>query len=444
MESSNIVEPSQSLFSIGIKMTQENPRERHKRRILKLRSLNKPIGHTKKKSNSPKRKKRKQRNVQMIVHPLWFIKYFKQLTEEKLFFKYQHFNIFTNLFTIEEETVLSSCIPSVEQQNWFLQTWSNPPFGKAEDWSGSNFWSLEKVEQIERAIFKTNRLRGILRRFLNRWRISRFQKVNEEDLFTCEIPKYPVQVVDWSSKSIWVFEAHSLMRDITNRLLHHDGLFEVPLAPRNPYTNLPLTASQTISVWSQLMRYPVPGSLPFTAYRASRMNLNNFRFEHRIYLAIHALRKTFEDITFYETKEKMLDFIELAFERQGIDVNMDEYEFVINRFPNTEQLQKWKHLCEKYHEFEIKYADFDTARAKAHDKLFVQTYPLLHQQEEIKIIVRENRPVLHTLQPTVQIIPFTEILAENPFLLTMMPQSNADMHQFVQQLFSSLQFENQI
>jgi hypothetical protein len=121
-------------------------------------------------------------------------------------------------------------------------------------------------------------------------------------------------------------------------------------------------------------------------------------------------------------------------------VNTDEYEFVLNRFPNTEQLQKWKHLCEKYHEFEIKYADFDTARVKAHDKLFVQTFPLLHKQEEIKTIVKENRRT-HNVSQSVQIIPLTELLAENPFLVTMLPQSNADVQQFVEQLLSSIAFE---
>jgi hypothetical protein len=424
---------AQPLFSLGIRVKKENPSERRKKRIQKQIKLNTIfLGPIQKKINISKKKNKTKTKKRVITQqPEWFEKYFKEIIDQKIFLTYPHYNLFYTLFPKEEQIILSSCIPSVEQQQWILETWSKSPFGKAEDWTGSDFWSLEKFEKIKQAIFKTNKYRGIFRRFLNRWRLSRFQKVNDEDLFTCEVPKYPIQIVDWSSKSIWVFEGQSLMRDITNRLLHHDGCFEDPLAPRNPYTNLPLTASQTISVWSQLMRSSA--SFPFTAYRASRMNLSHFRYEHRIYLAIHALRKTFEDITFYETKEKMLDFIEMAFDRQDMDVNTDEYEFVLNRFPKTEQLQKWKHLCEKYYEFEIKYADFDTAREKAHDKVFTQTLPLLHQQEEIKKIVRENRR-----QPTVRVIPFTDLLVENPFLLNMMPQSNTNVQEFMQQLLSSL------
>jgi hypothetical protein len=421
-------EANQSFFTLGIRVKKENPRERRRKRIKKQKYNNFKFIHLKRQKRNPNKKR------SPIKHPEWFLKYFKEITEKKMFFKMPKYNIFDSLFTKEEQIILSSCTPSVEQQEWLLQSWSTPPFGKAESWTGSPFWSLEKVEKIRQAIFKTNKYRGVLRRFLNRWCFSRFQKNNEEDLFTCEVPKSPVQIVDWYSKSIWVFESQSLMRDITNRLLHHDGCFENPLAPRNPYTNLPLTASQTISVWSQLMRSAA--SFPFTAYRASRMNLAHFRYEHRIYLAIHALRKTFEDITFYETKDKILDFIEIAFERQGMEVNIDEYEYVLNHFPNTEQLHKWKHFCEKYHEFEIKYADFDTARVKAHDKIFVQTFPLLHQQKEINKIVREHQ------QPhAVQIIHFTDILDQNPFLLDMIPQSNEHVQEFMSQLISSFSFE---
>lgn len=401
---SNVVE--EPLFSLGIQRTSNHFRTqkyKEKKRII--------------------RKKKTKKHNRSTKHPDWFLKYFKKITEQNMFFSLPQFNLFSSFFSNEEQTILSSCISSVEQQEWLRQSWSNPPFGKAEDWTDSQFWSLEKVERIKQAIFKTNNFRGVLRRFLRIWRISRFQKVNDEDLFTCEVPKYPVHIIDWHSKSIWVFEAQSMMRDITNRLLHHDGCFEDPLPPRNPYTNLPLTTSQTISVWSQLMRSSA--SFPFTAYRASRMNLTSFRYEHRIYLAIHALRKTFEDITFYETKEKILDFIEIAFDRQGIDMNINEYAFVLNHFPQSEQLHKWKHFCEKYHEIEIKYANFDTARIKAQDKIFVQAFPLLHKRHEIKQIVREHQP------------------EQNPFLLDILPTPNTNIEQFMEELISSLQFQNQ-
>jgi hypothetical protein len=345
-----------------------------------------------------------------------------------MFLKTPHFNIFpsyTSKLSSTEQNLLSFCLPSIEQQIWILQSWYTPPFGKETDWDGSSFWSLAKVEELKNAIFKCNQLRWQFRKFLNHWRLKKCNKANEEDLFTCEVPKYPVQIVDWSLKSIWVFEAQSVMRDITNRLLHHDGCFEDPLTPRNPYTNLPLTSSQTISVWSQLMSYPVPASLPFTAYRASKMNLLNFRYEHRIYLSLYALRKTFEDISFYETREKILDFIEMAFDRQGIDLNIDAYEFALKKFPDTPQLHRWKYLCQKYHEFELKYSNFDTARTKAQDKLFVQTFPLLHQQDEIVTLWRrqiQNR--------------FLEV---NPLLLDIEESSSITVNFFMNEFIAALQ-----
>lgn len=389
------------VFSLGIHVSRQTPEERRKKRIEKQRKQNKKTNPTSK-------------NILQSQQPLWFTKYFKEITEQNKFGKMPIFNLFPNLpFSF----VLDMCIPSLTQQEWVLQGWSKPPFGKPENWIENSFWSPEIVEGIKQSIFKCNQLRWIFRRFLTKWRLSRFQKVNEEDLFTCEVPKYPIQIVDWNSKSIWVFEAQSLMKDITNRLLHHDGCFEEPLAARNPYTNLPLTASQTISVWSQLMRYPVPASFPFTAYRASRMNLTQFRNEHRIFLSLHALRESFKEITYYETREKMLDFIEIAFDRQAAEVNIEAYEWALKHLPNTEQLHKWKHLCLKYHEFEVKYAIDDEARKKAQDKVFVQTFPLLHQQTEILQLFEE-----HNARPTIEVTNIAEVLLYdllegNPHLL---------------------------
>jgi hypothetical protein len=409
MESqSNVISQEQEnplVFSLGLPK-QLPQQERRKRRIKKQLEV---VNESEKKKRKKVFKKKSSKVGKTPNFPPWFLKYFKQLTEENLFLKTPIFNIFSS------NTHLSSCIPSIEQQKWVIEEWSTPPFGKAADWDGSTFWSLQIVDELKTNIFNCNRLRGIFRRFLNRWRYSRFQKANEEDLFTCEVPTYPVYIVDWPTKQKWVFEAQSVMKDITNRLLHHDGCFEDPKAPRNPYTNLPLTASQTISCYSQLTRYPVLASFPFTAYRASRMNLNNFHYEHRIYLSLYALRKTFDDISFYETCEKMLDFIEMAFDRQNTEVNIDAYENAIKRFPHLDQLHKWKHFALKYYELEIKYADFDTARAKAHDKLFIQTIPLLQQQKEITD--------LYQPRPRVQ-VTFAQIIDANPFLHDLIHENN--------------------
>lgn len=413
-------------FTLGV--FTKTSRQRYRHIIQKKEELYLSPSNKKRKTNNNKSKKIKNTISTLKEQPIWFQKYFKQIVEKDMFFKTTIFNIFpSTLFPSPISNILSNFLQSVEQQQFILQSWSNPPFGNPTSWTGSRFWSLELVEELKNAVFKINRLRSALRRFLNHWRLTRFNKANEEDLFTCEVPKYPIKIVDWSSKQIWIFEGQSMMKDITNRLLHHDGCFEEPLHPRNPYTNLNLTAGQTISIYAQMLKYIIPNSFPFTAYRVSHMNLNCFRFEHRIYLAIHALRKTFEDITFYETREKILDFIEMSFDRQGAEVNIQAYEYVLKRFPNTDQLQKWKQLCLKYHEFEIKYADFDNARIKAHDKLLIQTYSLLHQQDEItELYIQHNR------RPVVQLTSVTEVMLydliqANPLLLEAHPLASLQL-----------------
>ncbi len=397
------------------------------RRRIRLEKEREPITSVRKKIKlyGNKKSSKKSSNPNPTEQPKWFTKYFHQLTEKNMWSKTPIFNLFDTLFLPPVSTILNSVLSSVEQQEYILQTWSQPPFGKTKDWTGSSFWSPEVFEDLKNAIFKINQLRFALRRFLNHWRLTRFNKTNEEDLFTCEVPKHPIQIVDWNSKQIWTFEAKSLMMDFTNRLLHHEGSFEEPQAPRNPYTNVNLTAGQTISVYAQMLKYAIPNSFPFTAYRASHMNLNCFRFEHRIYLSINALRKTFEDITYYETRDKILDFIAMAFDREEKEANVEAYHFVLRQYPNTDQLQKWKQLCLKYQEFEVKYADFDNARLKAQDKLFAQAQPLLQKQDEILRLYEQSHPirpriqVTHVTHVTEQMI--LDILEANPLLLTTQP-----------------------
>lgn len=217
------------------------------------------------------------------------------------------------------------------------------------------FWSKEFYESLYEAVKYTKRVRGIFRRFLHRWRLTRLTFMNTEDIFTSEIPKDPILIVDWKTLQVWQFEASTLMRDITARLQQHDGFFEDPQVPRNPYTNSPLTQSQTISVWNQLSQSRAVASSWFSNYRQARWQMKKFLEEYNIPIQLHAFRATMRNMSHSDTQERLLDFIQYSYNQNIMDCDELSYKYAITHYPEHKIILKWRDLCLKFYEASIMY-----------------------------------------------------------------------------------------
>ncbi len=363
-------------FSIGVNRPWIHHRERKRiRREKKIRDALKQAKQTKTKS------KRKLTSLNLFDQQIFMIQP-------------------PSFFTSSHIAHLCSFLPlGWQKQEDFCKAWSVVPFSEsvrnAEQLPcfqnlSEVFWSPTWSDQIRDELPRIHGHRWRLRRFLHRWRVSTLQQVNTEDIVTCEEPIHPITIVSWAQKQKWVFEASTLMRDITNRLQHHDSFFEQPQAPRNPLTNMTLNAAQVISVWNQLMNAPIPKSHVFTAFRASRLNLQAFRYEHKLSLQMHALRSTLSDFTHFEAHERVLDFISLAYDRQNAICDYDIYEYVVRNCPSNELVQRWRALCLRYHELELRYDSFPNHKEAQQNKLWTQTFSLLHRQQELLPLVPTN------------------------------------------------------
>jgi len=244
-------------------------------------------------------------------------------------------------------------------------------------------WSKEKSYEIRRAIAHIMRYRFAFKKLLNHMRFKRLQRANEEDIVTGEVPKHTVQIVAWGEKSVYTFEAYTLMKDITERLLHHDGFFEDPQPPRNPFTNIPLTQSQTISVWNSLSRAGIPVSSAFTLFRNSRFIMKKFIGENITFLKLNSLRKTFKDAKSYDYTDRMLDFIEYCYNAESIDCSIHAFRNAMINYPNHHLIKKWADLCEKYYEPEILYPGNNPAIHIMKEQVLDDTYEILHLQREL-------------------------------------------------------------
>jgi hypothetical protein len=242
----------------------------------------------------------------------------------------------------------------------------------------------EQRKYLRLACTKIRRLRGIFCRFLHRWRVSRLRPTNTEDFFTLEVPKDPIRIVSWVSRSTAVFEASSLMRDITERLMHHDGVFESPQLPRNPFTNLPFTQAQIISVWNQLAASKSTASSAFTNYRQTRWNLHKFSSEYSVPLQVHALRKTMLNTSHYDYKEKMLDFIQYCYDAHDRDFELDLFRMALLKKPDHLLLKSWANLCTKFYECAIIHSNAVHRVVKIQQEVLDRTKNLLNRTTLLK------------------------------------------------------------
>jgi hypothetical protein len=269
-------------------------------------------------------------------------------------------------------------------------------------------WSKEKSIEIRRANNFIMRCRTAFRKLLHHMRVRRLQKANTEDVLTGEIPKHPVYIVDWKENKIYTFEAYTLMKDITERLLHHDGLFEYPQAPRNPFTNIPLTQAQTISVWNSLSRAGIPVSSAFTLFRNVSYSLRKFWDENMGFLRLNSLRKTMKEANSYDYNERMADFINYCYTVESIDCPLACFKIAVKRYPNHHLIRKWAALCQKYYEADIIHSGNAEKIKYMKDEVLDDTYELLHLDKQIITLntVIESIPQTNYLNAVIETLDF--------------------------------------
>ena len=225
--------------------------------------------------------------------------------------------------------------------------------------------SPTKSAAIRKALGRIMRARNLFRKLLHHIRVRRLKVANLEDIVTMEPPKKLVELVDWKSKQKYRFEAATLMRDITCRLLTHDGFFEDPQEPRNPFTNIPFTQSQVISVWNSISQAGIPVSVAFTAYRSARYTMANFTLYNSILLKLNAHKHTMKDTKSYSYRERMLDFISFCYGEEILPCNTGAFSYCLFHYPSHHQLERWASICYKFYEVEILYStDPDVLRQK--------------------------------------------------------------------------------
>lgn len=248
-----------------------------------------------------------------------------------------------NMLISWHDRTIKGWFQSVEQ--WKTMTW----FTKAEG---------DRIkEQLRHAVFQNLRVRWQLRKWILRHRLAESHRRNTDltDLCTTlEIPeKARVTIYDLPNHKAYYFHYQTIQKLICNSLLFQQYGIANPLYPKNPYTNLPWSHAQMISIHQQIWeRTGYHGRLPnnyIIEFQRKAFCTQTFRKKNLRHLAIAAAESFFQkkydaDVQeiYLETLDDMYnDYFELRRSLFGRNTVVDL--IIHDALPNEIQ-QKWDEL----------------------------------------------------------------------------------------------------
>jgi hypothetical protein len=192
------------------------------------------------------------------------------------------------------------------------------------------------------------RLRSAFSVLARKWIFKHIKQSNEEDLLTGEVPKKLVAVYDWKKRCIYNFEAMTILRDMTSRLMNHSYLFPKFLIPRNPYTNVDLDVLQFFSIMRQLRGHGMT-NWKLEALLDLKYCMCEFKEKFGEALKRDIIEKQFENLKSEETMDIIMEFIEDQHDVHGQNFNQFIYRWTLeNTNCSSLRMKFWILTCKKY------------------------------------------------------------------------------------------------
>jgi len=185
------------------------------------------------------------------------------------------------------------------------------------------------------------------RKLLYRWINRRFKITNEDDLLTCEPPKKLITLRVNSEKSIYHFEASTILRDMIQRILAQGYMFPKYQMPRNPFTNCEMTLTQFYSVMGQL-RGAGYSHWALEGLAASQYNIEKFKEKFGATVRKHIILSEFKHPS-EDTLDIIHSFIESHFDKNDESFPANMYMWALENCIYHRRITTWINLCKDYY-----------------------------------------------------------------------------------------------
>ena len=262
---------------------------------------------------------------------------------------------------------------------------------------------------------RNQRIRNAFGALARRWLRAKLTTKNTEDLMTGEPAVNSITLIDWPTRSKYVFEARTILRDMTSRLMISIAtFFPSPKPPRNPYTNEVLTEGQFYSIVQQLRK---AGETHWALEALYSAKYKMKEFDRDMYTK---LKRTIHNSVFANpstdaAKDILLEFIEDEHLEHNIPYEKDIYVWATEKQSAHYKLHEWRVQCSKFYTIQHFPSDseFDTSETeKVHastKKLcvypftLVKKYDAAHEDPYIKMADRIANTIPDSIQTHVYI-----------------------------------------
>ena len=160
-----------------------------------------------------------------------------------------------------------------------------------------------------------------------------------------------ILLVDTTQRQTFRFHRRDIYHNLIANICMSEEMMPYPRVPTNPWTNVPLTLAQTISICSQLcMDYAKRGGCPpvmLAAFCEARFNMTRFKQDNASMLAQAAIYSFFKDLspenqdTVYDTIAQLLTEARLRFTPPAL-------ARWLRKTPSTDLHKEWLLLVRDY------------------------------------------------------------------------------------------------
>jgi hypothetical protein len=215
--------------------------------------------------------------------------------------------------------------------------------------------AMRHVEDIK-AIFRSNqRKRWLARVTLHRWTQWMWRKKTQCNVDLIEMGPVSdndaVFLTDTKHHQIYRFHRHDVFNNLISNLSMADEFMPTPRAPTNPWTNAPLSKHQVIGLCAQLVTdYGRRGRCPpvlFSAFCASRYNIQRFQREHASLLAQQAIMNYFKDLN-DQTFDTVFDTIYQLINEADLEASPVAVRRFLRETPQTKYHRAWLNMARDY------------------------------------------------------------------------------------------------
>jgi hypothetical protein len=254
-----------------------------------------------------------------------------------------------------EETLTDAYFASLSFKKQYPEDSIQYGFAKGAFYSTTTLSHDDIHLSIISAYQKNMKVRMCMKKLMNRWKMKRMRIINDVDIVTQEVPVKPVYLRCWATKTIYQFEASTILRDSVIRLMNHDCLFLEPKYPRNPFINSDLTYGACMSLHEQMRAAGVTHWL-WEAYADSDFELEILCKKFQIPMKLECLNSMLKDTKSYMTIDFVMDFILGEYTYHSAPAPTESA--VILTLSNTwthPTIASWVKLCTEFWIAEISY-----------------------------------------------------------------------------------------